>query len=84
MTKICNKCLIEKDVREFYWRDDWNCYRKECKSCIKEYNAKYTDSHKKEKSVGDKNYYLKNKKSINKRNLQYYYDNKEKCSLYFG
>lgn len=33
MTKICKKCNIEKDLNEFYFRNDSQKYRPECKRC---------------------------------------------------
>lgn len=34
-TKICNKCLKEKELTEFYFRKDIQAYRNECKECNK-------------------------------------------------
>src|SRR4030042_285251 len=35
MTKICNKCLIEKPLLAFHYRNDSQKYRNECKACWK-------------------------------------------------
>jgi len=32
---ICKKCLINKDISEFYFRKDSNKYRSACKECVK-------------------------------------------------
>lgn len=33
-TKICSKCKKVKSIEEFYWRNDSNKYRNECKECF--------------------------------------------------
>ena len=33
--KTCNKCNIEKELSEFYFRKDTNTHRNECKDCTK-------------------------------------------------
>lgn len=70
MTKICNKCGIEKDIDEFYLNQS-NC--KKCKSIINkkhyqkdaeriEYNKQYYLAHKKEKAEYDAKHKTKKKK----------------------
>ncbi len=60
--KICTKCLIEKNVSEFYPRKEYGIYRSHCKVCTKahldsikqvkkEYDKKY---HAEKRLVGDK------------------------------
>lgn len=34
-TKICTKCGNDKELKEFYFRNDSNSYRNECIKCIK-------------------------------------------------
>jgi len=34
-TKICTKCNIEKELSEFYYRNDTNKYKNACKECVK-------------------------------------------------
>lgn len=54
MSKTCSKCLIERDLCEFYRRSDK--FRAECKSCFnrrtKEYNATHPDVIKKIRARG--------------------------------
>lgn len=35
MTKICSKCLIEKSLSAFHYRNDSQKYRNECRACWK-------------------------------------------------
>lgn len=86
-TKICTKCNIEKEIKEFSKKkenkdglDYW------CKDCKKEYDKKrylknkseilkqhkiYDNLHKKEKKERHQAYYLKNKDKIKEHYLKY-------------
>ena len=43
-TKICNKCYKLKPLSDFYFRNDTNAYRNDCKSCKKEAMRNYSCS----------------------------------------
>ncbi len=49
-TKICSKCKKVKSIEEFYWRNDSNKYRNECKECFnlrgKEWHNRYPEYSK--------------------------------------
>lgn len=66
-TQICRICNKELSLSKFQFRKDNNKYRTECKQC---------------KSLIDKNYYNKNKKTILERNKIYYSQNKEQRLIY--
>jgi 5-methylcytosine-specific restriction endonuclease McrA len=61
--KVCKKCGINKELKEFYKHKlTLDGYRGECKICVKLHN---------------KNYHIQNKIQSNRRNIKYYYNNKE-------
>lgn len=35
-TKTCSKCSVVKPIDEFYWRNDQQRYRADCKACVRE------------------------------------------------
>ena len=39
--KICNKCRIEKEIKNFTYRKDNNKYRNECNQCRASFNSEY-------------------------------------------
>jgi hypothetical protein len=41
MTKICKKCLQEKDIEQFYFRKDSHTYKHECIECCRNRNKKF-------------------------------------------
>jgi hypothetical protein len=46
-TKICNKCGVEKDLKEFHRRTkESTVYKTHCKACVKEYRKKYYAKHR--------------------------------------
>lgn len=63
--KICTKCHKEKPLSEFYFRKDTNSYNKICKFC---------------KSVLQKDYYLKNKIELQKKQKIYRINNRLKIN----
>lgn len=67
----CNKCGQEKS------QDDFSKGRKVCKSCRKEYNKEYYNSHQQKFKTNNKNYYLSKKEKLKSAALAYYYDNQE-------
>jgi hypothetical protein len=49
MTKICTKCHEVKELSEFYFRKDMNCYRSICKKCNNIASILYINSHPRKK-----------------------------------
>lgn len=43
MVKNCSKCGINKSLVEFYWRNDQQRHRADCKDCCRKYNKAYND-----------------------------------------
>ena len=90
--KICSKCLIVKDLSEFYYdRSKKDEVRNSCIECdsiyrrlnkekIKEYQAKYNKDNSDKKKSQSFNYRKNNKGKISERNKFYYNKNKEKIS----
>ncbi len=51
-TKICNKCGIEKPLKDFQFRKDTNSYRNACKECInKQKKILYDKKHAEERRL---------------------------------
>ncbi len=67
--KQCNKCNIEKDLTEFYFRKDSNRYRPSCKTCIQEGRKEYRDS-----------YYQENKERISEYHKERYVEYRDEIS----
>ena len=69
--KKCSKCKEERSFSKFH-KNKFNKdgYQYQCKDCKKSYNSRYSEYKKQ--------YYLKNKDRILKKNRQYYENNKEK------
>lgn len=90
--KICSYCKEWKPINEFgKQKDKKDGHRSICKKCRhqkyldnreerREKNREYSnrESVKNRKSKYNKEYYTKNKKSLNKYNQQYYKENKQK------
>ena len=76
-TKICTKCLNEKEIFDFYTKNDKPV--SQCKECIKNNTKKYRDYLDKEKSKEYfKDYQENNKDRLKEYKKQYYLKNKEK------
>lgn len=77
-TKICNKCLKEKEITEFELRADTHKYRNTCKECRKQYTREW---HK--NNIDHVKEYIKeNKDYISEQKKQYYEDHKEHLKEY--
>jgi hypothetical protein len=77
--KKCSKCKVEKPLSDFHKdknRKDGHSYR--CKSCKKEYNAKYRTKNKEKLADYDAKYRAENKEKIAKD----YVENKEERIKY--
>jgi len=81
MTKLCNKCGIEKDIKEFYKGNA------KCKSCKIEYQKEFANSNKDKIREYKKDYHVKNLDSIKEKSSIYYENNKEyiknKSKIYY-
>jgi hypothetical protein len=78
MTKICNKCKIEKSI-EYFNKESNNKsgFRGQCKECRKEYLL----ANKEKISKQSKLYNTKNKEDISKQKKEYYNKNKDMLSI---
>ena len=76
-TKICTKCLIEKNVSEFnkhsQTKDGLQC---RCIECLKQDKREFYKKNKEKISNGFKKYREKNKEKLLKYNKDYYINNK--------
>ena len=92
-TKICTKCGVEKDIEEFYNRNDSkNGKRPVCKECTKINGYKYREENKEKEKFRckqyrdahkneSKQYYEDNREAANLRSKQYYKDNKIEMNI---
>jgi hypothetical protein len=81
ITKICNKCGIEKDITFFNERKTKNntiYYRAECKLCQKNIKRQYYQQHSDEIKDKINKYRLENYDIIKAKKKRYYIDNKDK------
>ena len=94
MKKVCNICLIEKEISEFS-KDLQNKdgHRHICKKCIKEYHIKnrekqlsrmkeYNIKNKEKRLSYQKEYHIKNREKEISRSKEYNIKNKEKQKSY--
>lgn len=73
-TKICNKCKLPKELKDFGKdKKQKDQLKLKCRQCVKQYDKKYNNLNK----TKIKQYYLDNKKKINKHSKLYYINNKE-------
>lgn len=76
--KVCKKCLLEKNVSEFY--SGKNCkggYMHECKICVNKRTSENAKKHK----IDRRKYYHKNKKKHKALKKKYYESNKEEINI---
>ncbi len=71
-TKLCNTCKLTKTLDLFY-----NNGRNKCKECVLKTGKEYTNSHRLEKSIYNKEYREKNKEKLNQESKDYYNSHKE-------
>tara|TARA_B110001454_G_C12672535_1_gene414362 strand:+ start:284 stop:1228 length:945 start_codon:yes stop_codon:yes gene_type:complete len=79
--KTCNKCSLDKEETEFYFRKDRNKYRNECKLCININNINNYDKNKEKIKKTVKDYQEKNKDKIKVKNKEKYEKNKEEIKV---
>ncbi len=81
MGQVCNKCKIERDESLFYKRENGSL-RKDCKTCLKEYQKsnkvyiakkklEWCSNNKKYLAEFSANWYINNKERANTRNNNY-------------
>lgn len=83
-TKTCTKCGAEKDLSGFYADKRMKDGAKSaCKSCEREYTAKYQKEHKEQQRAYRVQYYkTKGGEKIRARRIAYYYRNVERERAY--
>lgn len=81
-TKICNKCKIEKELNNFYFRKDWNKCINLCKICDSNNRKEKYIAQQEQKKEYSKNYYYNNKEKKIEYGKTYYLLNKEKKKEY--
>jgi len=74
--KICNKCDIEKDKKEFYH------WKKICIKCQLEINKEYRKKNKAKISITSKKWYCKTKEVRRKHKNEYYKNKRKNDSLF--
>jgi len=89
--KVCNKCLIKKEISEFS-KDSHNKdgHKHICKKCVKEYRIKNKEkqkSYNKEYRINNKEkikkYDIKNKEKLQSYQKEYNIKNREKFKEYY-
>lgn len=70
-TKVCNKCTLEKDLSEFYFRKDSGKHRNSCIDCEKNRVKQYYSKNSETRIKYGKNYHKNNKETCNKRISKY-------------
>lgn len=70
-TKVCNKCTLEKDLSEFYFRKDSGKHRNSCIDCEKNRVKQYYSKNSETRIKYGKNYHKNNKEACNKRISKY-------------
>lgn len=73
----CEKCQINKDLSEFYFRKDSNNYRTNCKECVKQLRKIYRTENYDKVIESKKEYYYKNQEKCCERTRDWYENNKE-------
>ncbi len=82
MNKVCNKCNINKEIKDYEVRTDTNKCRNSCKLCMAKQRKDRRESNLELYKNRDKEYYIKNKTKINKRSNAYREKNKDKLNTY--
>ena len=80
VTKVCNKCNVDKDVTEFYFYKGSNKFYTTCKVCYKKSRKDYYRNNKESVSEKNKIYREKNKDRVKKWQKEYRENNKEYIS----
>jgi hypothetical protein len=75
VNKKCSQCKEIKDVKNFWWRNDNQNYRANCKECCSKHRKKYYKKHKKRLSRWHKKYRLDNRDKIIRQQKESYYKN---------
>ena len=69
---ICKKCLINKNISEFYFRKDTNKYRLICKECNKKRIKQYAIKNSEHIKQYQKKYFNKHKEKLSKNHKEYF------------
>lgn len=76
-SKICSKCNIDKPLSEFNFRKDNNKYRNECKECLYAQHQKLKLENYDQYLINQRLSYHKNKHTKLKHKKEYYIKNKD-------
>lgn len=60
----CERCQINKDLSEFYFRKDSNNYRTNCKECVKQLRKIYRTENYDKVIESKKDYYNNQEKML--------------------
>jgi hypothetical protein len=81
-TKICTKCLVEKDLSEFkYQKDTKDKLTYYCKFCLNNYIKDYYQKNKEKILIQCKEYQEKNKEKIKEYHKKWYIKNRNENYL---
>lgn len=81
-TKVCNKCLVEKDVSSFYKaKNTKSGYYSICKECKLDSNRKWSEKNEEKVKIISKNWRENNKEKIKENEKKWRESNKEKVYL---
>jgi len=75
VNKKCSQCKEIKDVKNYWWRKELQNYRANCKECCSVVIKKHYKKHKKRLLSWHKQYRLRNRDKIIKRQSKNYYEN---------
>lgn len=73
----CERCQINKDLSEFYFRKESNNYRTNCKECVKQLCKIYRTKNYDKVIESKKEYYYNNQEKCCERSRDWYENNKE-------
>ena len=79
-SKVCNCCVIEKPLSEFYYRENRKVYEARCKECMRKAANKYYADNKAESALKAKKYRESNRDTILKQKEEYRKKNRKLLS----
>ena len=77
----CTKCHLVQDLSNFYFRKDSNSYRSECKECVKKMRKIYRDENYEKVIISKKKYYYDNREQCCQRSKDWYEKNKDSVNI---
>jgi hypothetical protein len=73
----CKICHQTKEDNDFYFRKEYNMYRKECKECFKIQRTKYRNENSDKIKESKNKYYYTHQELCCKNSRDWYYNNKD-------